>query len=42
MVEIEDCIELLRLSQLFHYLNGRLPLTNGLLATPGGETPDGS
>ena len=27
--------------QLFYYLNGRLPLTNGLLIVPDGEVPDG-
>ena len=42
IVEIEDCIELLKLFQLFYYFNGRLPLTNGLLPIPDGETPDGS
>ena len=42
VVEIEDCIELLRLFQLFYYLNGRLPLTNGLLPIPDVETPNGS
>ena len=26
--------------QLFYYLNGRLPLTNGLLIVPDGEVPD--
>ena len=33
IVEIEDCIELLKLFKLFYYFNGRLPLTNGLLST---------
>ena len=42
IVEIEDCIELLKLFQLFYYFNGRFPLTNGLLLIPDGETPDGS
>ena len=42
IVEIEDCIELMRLFQLFYYPNGRLSLSNGLLPTPDGETPDGS
>ena len=42
IVEIEDCIELLKLFQIFHYFNGRLPLTNGHLLIPDGETPDGS
>ena len=42
IAEIEDYIELFRLFQLFYYLNGRLPLTKGLLPTPYGELPDGS
>ena len=39
IVEIEDCTELLR---LFHYLNGRLSLTNGRFPIPDAETTDGS
>ena len=27
--------------QLFYYLNGRLPFTNGLLIVPDGEVSDG-
>ena len=42
IVEIEDCIELLNLFQLFYHFNGRLPLANGILSIPNGETPDGS
>ena len=42
IVEVEDCIELLRLFQLFYYLNRRLPLTNCLLPIPDGEIPNGS
>ena len=42
MAGIENCIELLRLFQSFYYLSARLALTNGLLPTPDGETPDGS
>ena len=42
IVEIEDLIELLRLFQLFYYRSGRLPLTNGVLPIPDGETPDSS
>ena len=42
IVEIEECIELLKLFQLSYYFNGRLPLTNGLLPIPDEETPDGS
>ena len=42
IVEVEDSIELLKLFQVFYYFNGRLPLTNGLLPIPDGETLDGS
>ena len=42
IAEIEDCIEILKLFQLFCYFNRRLPLTNGLLPIPDGETRDGS
>ena len=42
IVEVEDGIELLKLFQVFYYFNGRLPLTNGLLPIPDGETLDGS
>ena len=43
LLEIQNSIELLSLSimQLFYYLNGRLPLTNGLLIVLNGEVPDG-
>ena len=41
IVEIEDCIKLLKLFQLLYFFNGRLPLTNGLLLIPDGETLDG-
>ena len=41
-LEIEDPIELLNFFQLFYYFNGRLPLTNGVLAIPDGETLDSS
>ena len=39
VVEIKECIELLRQFQLVCYLNGRLPLTNGLLPISDEETP---
>ena len=42
IVEIEDSTELLYVFQMFYYFNGRLPLTNGLLPVPDGETPEGS
>ena len=41
LLEIENSFELLSFFQLFYYLNGRLPLTNGLLVVPDSETPDG-
>ena len=41
IVDIEECIELLKLFQLFYYFHGRLPLTNGLLLSPDGETSGG-
>ena len=40
-LEIENSFELLSIFQLFYYLNGRLPLANGLLVVPDGEVPDG-
>ena len=42
MVEIEDSVALLLIFQMFYYYNGRLPLMNGLLVVPDGETPPGS
>ena len=42
IVEIEDCIEILKFFQLFYYFNRRLPLTNDLLPIPDWKTPDGS
>ena len=39
LLEIENAYELLTVFQMFYYLNGRLPLTNGLLIVPDGETP---
>ena len=41
LLEIQNSIELLSIMQLFYYLNGRLPLANGLLIVPNGEGPDG-
>ena len=40
IVEIGNSVELLRLFQMFYYFNGRLPLINGLLQVPYGETPE--
>ena len=42
IVEIEDCIELLKLFQLFYYFNGRLPLKNGILLILDRENQDSS
>ena len=41
-IEIENYVELLCVVQMFYYYNGRLPLTNGLLPVPDGETPPSS
>ena len=41
LLEIENAYEMLTTFQMFYYFNGRLPLTNGLLIVPDGETPDG-
>ena len=41
LLDIENAYELLTIFQMF-YLNGRLPLTNGLLAVPNGKVPEGS
>ena len=40
--EIENAYELLTIFQIFYYFNGSLPLTNGLLIVPVGETPEGT
>ena len=34
--------EMLTTFQMFYYFNGRLPLSNGLLILPDGETPEGT
>ena len=34
IVEIKDCIELLKLLQLFYYFNGKFSLSNGTLKNP--------
>ena len=41
LLDIENAYELLTIFQMF-YLNGRLPLTNGLLVVPNGKVPEGS
>ena len=42
LLDIENAYELLTIFQMFYYLNGRLPLTNGLLVVSNGEVPEGS
>ena len=42
IVDIQNSFELLCIFQLVYYVNGRLPLTNGLLPVPDGETPPGA
>ena len=42
LLEIENAYELLTFFQMFYYFNRRLPLTNGLLIFPDGETPKGT
>ena len=41
LLEVENAYELLTLFHMFYYLNGRLPLTNGLLIVPDGDVPEG-
>ena len=42
LLEIESAFDLLHIFQMFYHFNGRLPLTNGHLVVPDGETPEGS
>ena len=42
LLEIENAYELLTIFQMFYYFIGRLPVTNGLLIVPVGETPEGT
>ena len=41
LLEVEKAYELLTVLQMFYYLNGRFPLTNGLLIIPDSEVPEG-
>ena len=41
ITEIQDRHHLLTIFQIFYYLNGRLPFTNGLIIVPDGEVPEG-
>ena len=42
LMKIENTFDLLRIFQMFYHFNRRLPLTNGRLIVPEGETPEGS
>ena len=42
LMEIENVLDLLCMFQRFYHFNGRLPLKNGLLVVPDGETLEGS
>ena len=42
LLEIENAYELLTIFRMFYYFNERLPLTNGLLIAPDGETTEGT
>ena len=41
ITEIQDGHHLLTIFQIFYYLSGRLPFTNGLIIVPDGEVPEG-
>ena len=41
LLEVENVYDLVTVFQNFYYLNGRFPLTNGLLIVPDGEVPEG-
>ena len=41
LLDIENAFDLLRIFQMFYHFDGRLPLTNGHLVVPAGETPEG-
>ena len=41
LLEVENAYELLSVFEMFYRLNGRFPLTNGLLIVPYGEVPEG-
>ena len=42
LLEVKDTFDLLCIFQMFYHHNGRLPLTNGLLIIPDGDTPERS
>ena len=42
LLEIHNKYDLLRIFKMFYHFNGRLPLTNGLLIVPDGETSAGA
>ena len=41
LLEVENAYELLTVFEMFYRLDGRFPLTNGLLIVPDGEVPEG-
>ena len=41
LLVVENVYDLVTVFQNFYYLNGRFPLTNGLLIVPDGEVPEG-
>ena len=42
VLEVENAFDLLCIFQMFYHHNGRLPLANGILIVPDGDTPEGS
>ena len=42
LLEIGNTYDLLCIFQMFYHFNGRLPLRNGLLIVPDGETSEGA
>ena len=42
LLEIDNDYDLLRIFQMFYHFKDRLPLTNGLLIVPDGETFEGA
>ena len=42
VLEVENTFDLLCIFQMFYHHNRRLPLKNGLLIVPDGDTPEGS
>ena len=42
VLEVENAFDFLCIFQMFYHHSGRLPLANGLLIVPDGDTPEGS